>query len=799
MSDPNQTAARIQEGRRTLLVCLGLVLLTAAIYLPVAEHGFINFDDPDYVSGNPYVQAGLRSESLNWALTGVYSSNWHPLTWMSHMLDCQIYGLKPAGHHLTNVVFHVANAVLVFLLIKLMTGAFWRSVFVAGLFALHPLHVESVAWVAERKDVLSTFFGLLCLLAYVRYAKDKSEIRNPKVAGSSKTHSPRRFIWYALALVLFALGLMSKPMLVTWPFVMLLLDFWPLGRLNEPKTARERAEKSRGGSAAGDPRFNTRSCFFLILEKVPFLALSVASCVITFLAQRSSGAVVPLNNTPVSARLANAVVSYARYLLKTFWPTKLAVFYPYEPLDWDSMEVLAASLLVVLATGLALWSRKRKPYVPVGWFWFLGILVPVIGVVQVGKQALADRYTYLPHIGLFIIIAWGAAEVIAWRQWSRRVGFAAGGLVLAIAATLTFQQLKYWQNTKTLFEHTVAVTKGNFVAYTVIASELVESNKLAEATEDCRLALQYSGCYPEAHNTLGAIYAKQEKYEEAIESYKKASECDPSYGDPCYGMANLFLKQKKYAEAESQAREALRRAPMHIPSMYCLAMALHNEGKLDEAADYYGRLIRMNPNLFTPHRYLGNVLALQGKPDQAIEQYRMALRIRPDDAETHVVLGMLLMQKNQSEGATKEFLESSRLQPTNAIANYQLALIYQGRKETQKAIEYYQKTLQAQPDLIEGLNNLAWLLAANHDPALRNGTEAVTLAERACKLSEYKTPVLIGTLAAAYAEAGRYADAVQTAETARDLAMAAGQKETADRNNELLQFYRAGRAYHEAE
>jgi len=455
--------------------------------------------------------------------------------------------------------------------------------------------------------------------------------------------------------------------------------------------------------------------------------------------------------------------------------------------------------LMVILTAAAVWAWKRKPYWPVGWFWFVGILVPVIGIVQVGKQAFADRYMYLPHIGLFVVIAWGAADLMARFQWPRWSEFVIGGGVVTSAVIITSHQLRYWRDTKTLFEHTIAVTSRNHVAYTVIAAELVESNKLAEATEDCRLALEFSPCYPEAHNTLGAIYAKQDKFDEAIASYKKALECDPNYGDPLYGMANVCLKQNRYGEAELHAREALRRAPMHIPSMYTLAMALHNEGKLDEAADYYRQLIRMNPGLFSPHRFLGNVLATQGNVDAAIEQYRMAAKIRPDDAETRTVLGAMLMQKNQLDEAAEEFLKANRIQPTNAVANYQLALIYQSRKEMPKAIAYYHKTLEAQPQMIEALNNLAWLLAANHDSAVRNGSEAVSLAERACKLSDYRTPVLIGTLAAAYAEAGRFADAVTTAEKARDLALAAGQKDTADKNSELLELYRAGRAYHEAE
>jgi tetratricopeptide (TPR) repeat protein len=780
---PNPTSEK-HAGRKTVLVCLFLVLVTAAVYFPVATHGFINFDDPDYVTGNPYVSAGLRPESVRWALTGVCSSNWHPLTWMSHMLDCQIYGQKPGGHHLTNVIFHIANAVLVFLLLKLMTSAFWRSAFVAGLFALHPLHVESVAWVAERKDVLSAFFGLLTLVAYAKYVASveraaiaKSEIRNPKLEANPKSETRKRISYYVLALVLFALGLMSKPMLVTWPFVMLLLDFWPLKR----------------STAA------LRSWVPLILEKLPFFGLSAASCVITFLVQKASGAVVALNDATIAMRIANAVVSYGQYLAKTFWPSKLSVFYPYESLSWESGDVLLAGAVMVLATGGALWAWKRKPYWSVGWFWFVGVLVPVIGIVQVGKQAFADRYMYLPHIGLFIALTWGIAELIARVHLPRWSGPAIGGAVLAIATIITSHQLTYWRNTKSLFEHALAVTSRNHVAYTVIATELVESNKLAEATEDCRLALEYSPRYSEAHNTLAGIYAKQEKFDEAIASYERALECDPTYGDARCGMANVYLKQRKYGEAELQAKEALRLIPMHLPSIYCLATALHSEGKLDEAADYYRQIIRINPNLFTPHRFLGNVLATQGNMDAAIEQYRIAAKIRPDDADTHAVLGLILMQKNQLDDATEQFLKANRIQQNNAVANYQLALIYQSRKDMQKAIEYYHKTIQAQPDMIEALNNLAWLLAADHDAAVRNGMEAVKLAERACKLNDYKTPLLVGTLAAAYAEAGRFGDAVTTAEKARELALAAGQKETADRNGQLLELYRAGRAYHEAE
>jgi tetratricopeptide (TPR) repeat protein len=769
MAYPNSAdGIRGNEGRSKQRVFIGLllVLITAAVYWPVAKQGFINFDDPDYVSGNLRVQAGLTLGSVRWAFTSLYATNWHPLTWLSHMLDCQIYGLRPGGHHATNLLLHIVNSLLLFGLLGRLTGALWRSAFVAALFALHPLHVESVAWVSERKDVLSAFFFMLTLWAYARYVE----------------------VWYGAALVLFALGLMSKPMLVTLPFVLLLLDYWPLGRLQSStaehllSTAEQRSTLKR-----------------LAVEKIPFFALSALSCVLTFLVQRACGAMTPLEKAPFELRLANALVAYARYLGKTLWPTRLAVFYPYSQLSLESWQVMGAALLFMVATVAIVRVAKKQPYLLVGWLWFLGTLIPVIGLVQVGKQALADRYTYLPHIGLFIIIAWGAAAVVTRLKWPRLIFIVAAVLIVAGCGILTSRQLSYWRDTKTLFQHAVAVTSGNFIAYTVVGNALVEEGKLPEAIEQCRKALQIAPDYPEAHNTLGNIYAKQEKYDEAIGSYHAAVESDPMYADPHYGMGDILVKQGKFVEAEAQCREALRLAPMHLPAMFCLATVLHRQGKLDEAADYYRRILELKPDLYAPRRYLGNILVAQGKPDQAISELLLSLRIRPEDADTHVVLGVVLLNKNRIDEATAQFLEAARLQPTNAIANYQLALIHQGRRETSAAIDYYRKALRAQPDWPESLNNLAWILAANPDATLRDGAEAVALAERACKLTGYKEGIFVGTLAAAYAEAGRFQEAVSSAEKARSLALAAGQKEIAQKNQDLLELYRAGRAYHETE
>jgi len=773
-----------------------LALATVAVYWPVARLGFINFDDADYVSANPRVQAGLTRESIRWAFTSLYASNWHPVTWLSHMLDCQIYGLRVGAHHVTSLLLHIVNSLLLFGLLQRLTGAFWRSALVAALFALHPLHVESVAWLSERKDVLSALFFMLTLGAYARYvegSRKNAEGRRQNPASRITHHAS---LYYLLALLFFALGLMSKPMLVTTPFVLLLLDYWPLGRVSafciRPSAFSMRRFELNTKSS------QLKTLLPLLVEKLPFLVLSALSCVLTFLVQRACGAMTPLDKYPFEMRLANALVAYARYLGKTLWPTKLAILYPYGLLSLDSDQVMGAALLLLVATIALVLAAKKQPGLLMGWLWFLGTLVPVIGLVQVGKQALADRYTYLPHIGLFIMFAWGAAALVARRKWPRLIPLVAAGLLVAACAILTSRQLAYWRDTKTLFQHAVAVTSRNFVAYAVIGNALAEEGKLPEAIAQCQKALAIAPDYPEALNTLGNVYGKQGKYDEAIASYRAAA-ADPTYADPRNGMGDVLIKQGKYAEAEAQCRAALRLAPMHLSATYGLARALHLQGKLDAAADYYRRVLELKPDLYPPRRYLGNLLVAQGKPDQAIPQLLLALKAQPQDANTRVVLGVVLLDKNRVEEATAQFQEAARLQPTNTIANYQLALIHQGRKETRAAIACYRQALKAQPDWPESLNNLAWILAANPDATLRNGAEAVTLAERACKLTDYQEAIFVGTLAAAYAEAGRLPEAVSSAEKARSLALAAGQKEIAQKNGELLELYRAGRAYHESQ
>lgn len=775
MAAPSTTINPARAGtRHALLVCLLLAVLTAAAYWPVVRNGFVNYDDPDYVSSNPIVQAGLTGESIRWAFTSYYSSNWHPLTWLSHMLDCQLYGLKPAGHHLTNVVFHVANSLLVFLLLRALTGALWRSALVAALFALHPLHVESVAWVAERKDVLSTFFGLLSLWAYTIYARTQP--------AAHAQRSPFRSRWYWLALACLALGLMSKPMLVTLPCVLLLLDLWPLARFDLSNWQKQLPAIRR-----------------IVWEKLPFFALSAASCVVTFWVQRASGAVVSLTHASFDVRLANALVSYVKYIAKTFWPVDLAVIYPYTPLELASGEVVGAVLLLAAITAAVVIAARTRPYLLVGWLWFAGTLVPVIGLVQVGKQALADRYTYLPHVGVFVLLVWGAAELAGRLKWPKPASVAVALGLVAGCLFLTSRQIPHWRTSRTLFEHAAAVTTNNFVAYTVIATALYEENKPDQAIDYCRRALQLSPDYSEAHNTLGNIYLRQDKLAEAVDNFRAAIASDPTYGAAHHGLAAALFKQGKFAEAEAASREALRFEPHYKPALFTLAQSLHQQQKLDDAKAVYERLLSLDPSLFSVHRALANLLTTQGKLDEAKAQFETALKIKPGDADTHTALGVVLCDRGRPDDAAKEFTKVLRLQATNSVANYYLGLISQGSGKIAEAVKFYRAALQTQPDWPEALNNLAWILAANKDPALRDGKESVRLAERACQLTGQNQAVFIGTLAAAYAEAGRFADAVATAEKARAAALAAGQKAIADKNSQLLEVYRAGRAYHESE
>ena len=770
--------------RRTfLLIGLSLLLLTAAVYWPAMNNGFVNFDDPDYVTSNPYVQNGLTVESVRWSFTSYHSSNWHPLTWISHMLDVECFGLNPAGHHLVSVAVHALNSLLVFLCLTSLTRSMWRSAFVAALFAVHPLHVESVAWVSERKDVLSGFFFLLSVWAYASYAGRLRLEPKPKVASdrfARFARSPELF--YALALASFALGLMSKPMVVTLPCVLLLLDFWPLQRIRLKPSAFQ---------WEGDPIRR------IVLEKVPFFFLAFVSSIVTFKVQRASGATASLEAVPFDLRFANAVVSYGRYLAKTFWPVDLSPFYPNIPMSLVSAPVLLAALILVAITICCLWRLRSNPAMLVGWLWFVGMLVPVIGLVQVGKQGFADRYTYLPHIGLFLAVIWGISDVIRRLAIPRWAPVIACAVVLTCCGLLTLRQVAHWQSSKTLFTHAAAVTRDNYVAHTVLATVLLDEGKVDEALEQCTLALRLSTGYPEVHNTLGAIQARKGQYDLAVASFREAIRLDQHFPDPWNGLGDVLNRLKRYDEAEVALREALRRAPLNPSVIFNLGIALHNQNKLDEAAALYSRVVEMRPELFAPRRYLGNILLAQGKTEVAITQFREALRLKPQDVETSVVLGVAWLQQNRPDEAAAAFAQALKWEPDHPGANYHAALVHQATGQVGEAIACYRRALEAQPDWPEALNNLAWVFAANAHSDLRNGHEGVLLAERAVALTDRKEPVFLGTLAAAYAEAGRFPEAIDAATEAISKASGAGLESVANRNRELLLLYTAGKPFHE--
>ena len=715
------------QRRRNVWMCLGLAAVVGAIYWPVVGHEFINYDDPIYVTENRHVNAGLTLAGLQWALTRIAGEGtyWHPLTWVSHMVDCQLFGLKPGWHHLTNVLFHIANGLLVFWALRRLTGAYWRSGLVAALFALHPLQVDTVAWVAERKNVLSTFFGLLTVLAYARYARRPGRGRLVWVVG------------------LFGLGLLAKPMLVTLPCVLLLLDYWPLRRM-APATF-----------------------LGLVQEKVPMFGLAALSSMVTLLAHERLQSVASAGQLALPLRMAHALVSYVQYLGKVIWPSHLAVYYPH-PRVWPAGAVGMAGVLLAGISVLALWWARRRPYLWVGWLWFLGTLVPVIGLVQVGSQSMADRFIYLPIIGLFLMLVWGLAGVGVVGRWWRAVLVCSAVAAVAGCAVVTWFQLKHWRNSETLFRHALAVTRDSAVAHYSLGIALVQQDRLSEGMAHLEQAVRLKPDYPEAHNNLGYALLQQGKVAEAIGHVEEAVRLKPEYAEAYCNLGMVLFQLGRVPEAVSRYEQASRLQPEHAQTHNNLGVALLQLRKLPEAIGHLERALRLEPeyararnNLGMALVQLGEALAAQGKWAEAIPQYERALALKPDDVAAHESLGRAL-------GRQGRFAE---------------------------AVGEYEKALGLDAGLVSARNNLAWLLATCPEGAIRDGVRAVGLAEAAARQTEGKDAAVLDTLAAGQAEAGRYEDAVRTARAARVRAQAAGQEEWARGIQARLELYQAGRPY----
>jgi len=742
-----------------LPICLALGLATLALYLPSVGHEFIDYDDQQYVTDNLRVRAGLGWESVGWAF-GYHAGNWHPLTWLSHMLDCQLYGLKAGGHHLTNLLLHAVNAMLLFLGLSRMTKILWRSAAVAALFAWHPLHVESVAWVAERKDLLCACFWLLTMGAYARYA----EATELLPAGSGSRAPVRQ--WYALALGAFALALMSKPMAVTLPFVLLLLDYWPLHRLGRKRVMR------------------------LLGEKLPFFALSLVTCALTLAAQKL--AIVSTRGLPVSERLLHAIVAYAHYLGTLFVPRGLAVYYPYETGTW--LTVMLATGVLAAITVLA-WSQAgRRPYLATGWLWYLGTLVPVIGLVQVGDQAWADRYTYLPSIGAFIGIVWLGAELIPQKKVLATI---AGTLGVALLAGTTLQ-LRHWQNTRTLFTHAEQVTRNNHMAVTLLGSLLAKEGKYDEAMACYRQALSYRSNYAEVHFFLGHALDQQGKLDEAIAEYNRALASGQIREQTHIFLGVALGKQKKTNEAAAHYRAALELDPESAVAHNNLARLLQTQGRLDEAHMHYTQAVKLDPSLAPARNNFGILLLQQGKLAEGAAQLREAVRLNPQDPESQFNLALALNQQGRWQEAAEFFARTVSANSTDPNAHYQFGLALARLGRTREAMSRFASALLIQPDFPNALDGLAWILATSPNQEFRNGMEAVRMAGRACELTGHSDALKLKTLAAAQAEAGQFEAAARTLQSAYEAATKAGKSELLPQYVAMRERFTAAQPWREA-
>ena len=614
---------------RNVLICLSLALAVAVVYWPVRDFDFTNYDDPLYVADNPHVQGGLTLRNIAWAFTSTDAFNWHPLTWLSLMVDRQVWGPQAGGYHLINVVLHIANTLLLFCVLRRMTGASWRSGFVAGLFALHPLHVESVAWVAERKDVLSAFFWMLTLWAYVRYVEQftvHGSKAGPLPADPPFTgHRSQITVFYCLSLLFFAMGLMAKPMLVSLPFVLLLLDFWPLGRTRWVKPVM--------GDKAAVPLSR------LLMEKLPFFALTIASCGITYWAQRVGGGVEALDVLPMGERIANAVVSYVRYLGKAFWPGGLAVFYPLE--KWPLEATVEAAVVVLGVSAWVVWRARRDPHLVVGWLWYLGVLIPVIGLVQVGNQSMADRYTYLPLIGIFMMLAWSLPHGLEKRPIPRMIATACGVVVLIVCAVVSRRQVGYWQNSLTLYEHALAVTKHNHVAHFNLGVTLAKAGKVEDAAGQFEKALRIKPGNADVHYHLGLALALLGKGPEAVSHWEQALRIKPNQAIWHCNLGNVLFALRKVPEAIGHYEQALRIKPDYADAHYGLGLALEQTGKTQDAIRHYEQAMRIKPDAATVQNNLAWLLATLtpaegGDPVRAVALAERACELTGSQVPAHL-------------------------------------------------------------------------------------------------------------------------------------------------------------------
>jgi tetratricopeptide (TPR) repeat protein len=664
------------------VICLLLVLAVWAVFGQTVRYDFINYDDDLYVYENPMVTGGLSFSKIVWVFTHNNGlDEWLPLTDISHMADWQLYGANAGGHHLTNVVLHAATSALLFLVLRAMTGAMWRSALVAAIFAVHPLRVESVAWVAERKDVLSGFFFMLTLWAWYRHVQKRSKIEMQHWEDALSLLDPRRWTFaYYLALICFALGLMSKNMLATLPFVLLLLDYWPLNR-------------APADPADGDPRLKV--WLALILEKAPFFLLSALSSVITFIAQKVD--VEAIQGLSVPWRLGNAVLAYVDYLAHMIYPAGLALLYPRPGMDLPVWRVVGSLLVLLVISGMVLAGRKKFPYVLVGWLWYLGMLVPVIDVMQARDQTRADRYTYLPQIGLSLLVVWGVTEFC--RTWRYRQFILGGTAVVTLVGLMAaaHAQTGYWKNSISIWTRTLAITPQSSVA----------------------------------HCNLGIALAGQGKLDEAAEEFKQALRIQPDDAKSLDNLGKILAGQGKLAEAGERFQEALRLNPDDVKTLNNLGAILVSQGKPADAVTYLKKAVQLKPDYADADYNLGNALALQGNLDDAVQAYQQALQLKPDYAAARTNLERVRAAQAQSPGPAQDVGPTTNSNDPNVLNYWGVMLARQGRVD--EAIQQFERALQINPNDASTHNNLGIALASQGkaDEAYQQFTQALNLARAA--------------------------------------------------------------------
>jgi tetratricopeptide (TPR) repeat protein len=663
-------------------IILALLVTTVLVYAPVREYAFVNYDDPSYVAANPHVPNGLTADGLRWALTSFEDGNWFPMTWMSHMLDVEFFGLDSGAHHVTNVVLHVGSTLLLFGLLLTMTGARWPSALVAFIFAVHPQHVEPVAWIAGRKDVLNGIFWMVTIWAYVWYA--------------------RRATWarYAVVIVTFALGLMTKATIVTLPVVLLLLDVWPLTRL--VRSGGEPSPVSTGRAP--------RTMRQLVLEKLPLLALAGGTALVAYTSRTSAGAVSSLDVIPLATRIANALVSYVGYLGDMIWPAGLAVFYPH-PLSVPLWQFGPALVVLAIVSGAVYRMRHARPYLIVGWLWYVLTLLPVSGLVQLGPQARADRFMYIPSIGIAVMMAWGLAELWTRRDTWRRAVVGVTVAACAVLMLLTSRQVQTWRDSTTLFQHAVEVTAGNYVAHNNLGLAMRERGQVDDAISHYESAIAINPRHASAHNNLGEVLLALGRPGEAVPRLEQARRLQPERRDVQINLGNAYSSLGRIDEAVAQYRDVVRRWP-EVPQGHSgLGIALAGQGRYDEAATALADAVRLAPDYADGHFNLGLVLTSLGRVEEAASEFAEVVRLQPTQPDAHFNLANALAAAGRYDEAVIAYTTAIRLRPdyARAYGNLGTTLVLMG--DLEGAIARFQEALVIDPSAVEIQQNLDYALS----------------------------------------------------------------------------------------